>query len=230
LTTQSVSASFMLNTGEIVDMRTTCTDNQTNELLVSTDYAVSAVSIGTYAEGKAIAQIISPITAATGYVLYAYINRRGNIQSILPVGRAGVQWTPCNPMANLVFQAGDTIEVFCVAAANAGRYAAYSLITTSGTHAVFSGQAASGNVALTHVLSGAGIGGALTGQSIASHFFISDEDSLITSGNGVYVLNDRGLPVGACSATNPANQQPIMNRMGGCTIGLNFVARLSCSA
>jgi len=220
----------MLNTGEIVDLRTTCTDNQTNELLVSTDYAVSAVSIGTYAEGKAIAQVISPITAATGYALYAYVNRRGNIQSILPVGRAGVLWTPQMPMASFTFEAGDTIEVFCVAAANAGRYAAYSLITAQGTHAIFSGQAASGNVALTHILSGAGIGGALTNQSIRSHFFVSDEDALITSGNGVYILNDRGLPVGACTATNPANQQPIMNNMGGCAIGLNFVARLSCSA
>ncbi|MEK9837225.1 MAG: hypothetical protein VXA34_09130 [Gammaproteobacteria bacterium] len=230
MTTQSVSASFMLNTGEIVDLRTTCTDDTTTELLVSTDYAVSAVSIGTYAEGKAIAQVISPITAATGYALYAYVNRRGNIQSILPVGRAGVLWTPQMPMASFTFEAGDTIEVFCVANANSGRYAAYSLITAQGTHAIFSGQAASGNVALTHILSGAGIGGALTGQSIRSHFFVSDEDQLITSGNGLYILNDRGLPVGACSATNPKNQQPIMNNMGGCQIGLNFVARLSCSA
>lgn len=230
MTTQTITASFMLSTGEIVDLSSTCTDNQENELKVSTSYAVSAVSIGQYAEGKKITSVISPVTAGSGLATYAYLNRRGNIQMILPVGKAGQNWTPQNPTASITLQAGDTIQVFCVANANSGRYVGYSCITKSGIHAIFSGQAASGNVALTHVLSGAGLGGALTNETIAAHFFVSDEDALLTSGNGVYLLNDRGLPVGACAATNPNNAQPILNQMGGAVIGLNFVARVSCSA
>jgi hypothetical protein len=230
MTTQTITASFMLNTGEIVDLSSTGTDDQENELQVSTAYAVSAVPLGQYAEGKSITSILSPITAGSGMVLYAYINRRGNIQMILPVAKAGVQWTPQNPTASLTLQAGDTVQFYCVANANSSRTCAYSCITRNGVHAIFKGNAASGNVALTHILSGSGLGGALTGQTIATHFFVADEDQLLTSGNGVYLLNDRGLPVGGCAQSNPKNQQPIMNNMGGTTVQLNFVARVSCSA
>ena len=69
----------MLNTGEIVDLSSTVTDNAEGELKVSTLYSVAAVSIGQYAEGKSIAQINSPVTAATGQMTYAYVNRRGEI-------------------------------------------------------------------------------------------------------------------------------------------------------
>ena len=230
MTTQTVTASIMLNTGEVVDLSATGTDDQENELLTSTTYAVSAVSLGQYAEGKSIAQILSPVTAGSGMVLYAYLNRRGNIQMILPVAKAGIQWTPQMPTANVTLQAGDTVQFYCVANGNASRTCAYSCITSNGVHAIFSGNAASGNVALTHVLSGAGLGGALTNQTITQHFFVSDEGNLLTSGNGVYLLNDRGLPVGGCAAGNPKENQPILNNMGGATIGLNFVARVSCSS
>jgi len=230
MTTQKATASFILNTGEVVDLSSTVTDGTESELQVSTLYSVSAVSIGQYAEGKTISQITSPVTAETGLMLYAYLNRRGNIQMVLPVASAGVQWTPQQPLASIVLQAGDTIQVFCQPAANTPRSCAYSVVTSNGTHAIFSGQAASGSVDLTHILSGAQIGGALTGMTIATHQFISDEGKLLTSGNGLYVLNDRGLPVGSCAATNPANQQPIMNVAGLASIGLNFVARVICSA
>ena len=230
MTTQTVSASLMLNTGEVVDLSSTLTDGTEGELLTSTDYAVSAVSIGTFAEGKSISQILSPPTAGSGMVLYAYINRRGAIVCVLPVAKAGIQWTPQAPLASFPLQAGDTIQVLTVANGNANRTCAYSLCTTSGVHAIFSGNAASGNVELTHILSGAGIGAALTGQTIRTHMFVADEDALLTSGNGLYVLNDRGLPVGQCSQSNPKNEQPIFNNMGLASIGLNFVARVSCSA
>lgn len=230
MTTQLATASFMLNTGEIVDLSSTVTDNAEGELKVSTLYSVAAVSIGQYAEGKSIAQVISPVTAATGQMTYAYINRRGAILCVLPVAQAGQGWTPQAPLAGVTLQAGDTIQCFSVAAANAGRYCAYSVVTTNGVHAIFAGQAASGNVDLTHILSGANIGGALTGMRIACHFFVCDEGALISSGNGLYVLNDRGLPIGACMASNPTQVQPIPNKMGLASIGLNFVARIICSA
>ncbi len=230
MTTQKATASFVLNTGEVVDLSSTVTDGTESELQVSTLYSVSAVSIGQYAEGKRITQITSPVTAETGLMMYAYLNRRGNIQMVLPVASAGFQWTPQQPLASIVLQAGDTIQVLTTPSANAGRTCAYSVVTSSGTHAIFSGAAASGNVDLTHILSGAQIGGALTNMSIATHMFVSDEGKLLTSGNGLYVLNDRGLPVGACAASNPLHEQPIMNVAGLANIGLNFVARVICSA
>jgi hypothetical protein len=230
MTTQTATASFMLSTGEIVDMSSTVTDGQEQELKVSTLYSVSAVSIGQYAEGKSIAQIISPVTASGGFMTYAYVNRRGAILCVLPVAQAGTQWTPQSPLASFALQAGDTIQCFSVPSANANRYCAYSVVTNNGVHAIFAGQAASGSVDLTHILSGAEIGGALTNMRIACHFFVSDEGNLIQSGNGLYVLNDRGLPVGACAAGNPKNLQVLPNKMGLASIGLNFVARIICSA
>ena len=56
----SVQASFLLNTGEVVDMKTTMTEGTATELQTSTDYSVSAVSIGTYGEGKVLTQILQP--------------------------------------------------------------------------------------------------------------------------------------------------------------------------
>ena len=231
MTTSTVTASFLLSDGTVADMSTSITDNTTGEqLLTSTVYSVSAVTIGTFAEGKSIAQIIQPPTALTGTVFHAYISRRGNIQQVLPVAEAGEQWIPKAPYGRLTFEAGDTIVVFTQPDANSPRTVAYSCITRSGTHAIFSGSAASGNVALTHILSGAGLGGALTGQTIGKHVFISDEGALITSGGGVYILDDRGLPRGGCVATDPSNQQPCMNMMGTATVNLNWSLRITCSA
>ena len=231
MTTSTVTASFRLSDGTVADMSSSITDNATGEqLLTSTVYSVSAVTIGTFAEGKSISQIIQPPTALTGTVFYSYVSRRGNIQMILPTAEAGEQWVPQAPLGRLVFQAGDTIVCFTQPDANAPRTCAYSCVTNTGTHAIFSGSAASGNVALTHILSGASIGGALTNQAVSKHFFISDEGALLTSGGGVYILDDRGLPLGGCAAVDPSNQQPQMNSMGLVNIQLNYSLRITCSA
>ena len=76
MTTQLVQASFMLNTGEVVDMASTATDGTETALQTSTKYAVSAVSIGQFADGKVITQILQPVTGAVR-MSYAYIDRRG---------------------------------------------------------------------------------------------------------------------------------------------------------
>jgi len=230
LTSSSVSASFMLSDGTIADMSTSITDEAVSQqLLTSTLYSVAAVSIGQYAEGKSIVQIIQPPTALSGVCLYAYISRRGNIQAVLPVAEAGQQWTPSpmmNPMGN--FEAGDTIVVFTSPNANAQRNFAYTVITGNNVGAIFMGQAASGNATATHILSGANIGAAITGLKVARHFCVSDEGSLITS--GLYILNAKGLPVGACTPTDPSNQQVQFTALGGAPIALNYTLRLTCSA
>ena len=70
----AVQASFLLNTGEIVDMKTTMTEGTATELQTSTDYSVSAVSIGTYGEGKVLTQILQPPQAPNGIAsAYMYI-------------------------------------------------------------------------------------------------------------------------------------------------------------
>ena len=125
-------------------------------------------------------------------------------------------------------QAGDTLQVMANTASN--RMFAYSVITGSGVHAIFAGTpSGAGNTDLTHILSGQSIGQSLTGQSIARHFATSIDGSKFSSG-GVLCLNDRGLPVGGCSATDPADLQPKYNMMGGYAVNLNFVARVTTSS
>jgi hypothetical protein len=97
-------------------------------------------------------------------------------------------------------------------------------------HAIFSGTpSGSGDTDLTHIKSGQGVGTSLVGQSIVSHYATSVDGSKLSSG-GVLILNDRGLPVGSCMATNPQAQQVQPNNMGGSAIMLNFVGRVTTNA
>lgn len=231
MTASTVTASFRLSDGTVAEMSSSITDNTASQqLLTSTAYSVAAVTIGTFAEGKSISQIIQPPTALSGTLFYAYVSRRGNIQMILPTAESSIQSQPVAPYSNLVFEAGDTIVCFTQPDANSPRTVAYSCITAQGTHAIFSGSADGSSIALTHILSGSGIGGALTGQTIARHVFISDEGALLTSAGGVLILDDRGLPTGGCCAVDPSSLQPIMNSMGLSQISLNYVLRCTTSA
>lgn len=224
----SVQAAFQLNTGEIVDMSTTMAEGTATELLTSTTYSVSAVSIGTYGEGKVITQIIQPPQAPNG-IAWAYVNRRGAILCVLPVAVAGVESQPCPMPFNFVLQAGDTIQVMANTAAD--REFALSTITNAGVHAIFSGTpAGAANTDLTHILSGQDLGSSLTGQTIVAHWATSVDGSKLSSGGGVYYLNDRGLPMGGTVATKPQNLQPKANNTGGVTVGLNWQARVITSS
>ncbi len=234
MSTSVVSASIQLSDGTTVDlfdasMTESTATTVTQELKTSTTYAVAATSVGTFADGKSIMAFTSPITGSNN-ILYAYLARRGEILSILPIATRGVISQPSLPFRPVVLQAGDTIQVCAMATATRG--SAYQCITNAGVHAIFAGLDASGNVDLTHILSGQGIGSSLTGQQIVKHFANQRAASaaLNISGNGVYVLNDRGLPAGACVMSVTANQQIECNNMGTALIGLNFVARVSSSA
>ena len=123
---------------------------------------------------------------------------------------------------------GDTLQVKPNTSAN--REFAYSVITSNNVHAIFTGSpSGAGDTDLTHILSGQSIGQSLTGQSIQRHFATSVDGSKLSSG-GILCLNDRGLPVGGCSATDPADLQPKFNMMGGYAVNLNFVARVTTSS
>ena len=224
----SVQASFMLNTGEIVDMKTTMAEGTETELQTSTDYAVAATSIGQFADGKVITQIVQPPSAPNG-ISYAYIDRRGEILCVLPVSLAGVQNEPEAPLKSFSLQSGDTIRVMASTAAS--RLFSYSVLTNTGVPAIFTGTpGGAANTSLTHIKSGQGLGASLTGQAIVCHFATSVDGSKLDSGGGVYILNDKGLPVGGVAAANPIKLQPEKSTMGGAGIFLNFVARVTTNA
>lgn len=225
----AVQATFQLNTGEIVDMNTTMTEGTETELKVSTKYAVSAVSIGQFADGKMITQIIQSPSAPNG-ISYAYVDRRGEILCVLPVSIAGVQNEPSPMLRSFTLQAGDTIRVMANTAAD--REFALSCVTNRGVHAIFvaTPPASAADTELLHLKSGQGLGASLTGQSIACHFATSVSGSKLDSAGGVLYLNDKGLPVGGCVATVPQNQQIEKSYMGLSSIFLNFVARVTTNA
>jgi hypothetical protein len=230
----AVKASLGLDTGEVVYLQTTMAEGTETELQTypsSADggYSVAATSIGTFANGKTITSIIQSPNAPNG-IAYAYIDRRGEIASILPVHIIGQGWqSPVNFPIKFKLQAGDTIRVMANTAAD--REFAYSVMTDKGTQAIFAADGASGNVELTHIKSGQGIGASLTGQKVTMQMATSVDGAKLVSAGGVIVLNDRGLPVGACMAANPIAQQPTLQAANpAIPIGLNFVARVTCSS
>ena len=227
MATVNAQAQFMLNTGELISFSGDVVEGTETELKTSTTYSTSATSLGQFANGKVLTQIVQP-PSSVNHVSYAYIERRGAIVCVLPVAKQGIQSEPCAMPFPVQLQAGDTLQVMANTASN--RMFAYSVITGSGVHAIFSGTpSGAGNTDLTHILSGQSIGQSLTGQSIARHFATSIDGSKLSSG-GVLCLNDRGLPVGGCSATDPADLQPKFNMMGGYAVNLNFVARVTTSS
>jgi len=223
----TVKAQFMLSDGELVSMSGTLAEGTEGELQTNTTYSTTAVSLGQFANGKTLTTIVQPPSAPNG-IAYAYIERRGAIVCILPVAVEGVQSKPCSMPVPVTLQAGDTLQVMANTASD--REFAYSVITNRGVHAIFVGTpSGAGNTDLTHVLSGQSIGQSLTGQSIVRHFATSVDGSKLSTG-GVLCLNDRGLPVGGCSATKPATLQPELNALGGYAVNLNFVARVTTSS
>lgn len=223
----TVKAQFMLSTGELVSMSGTLAEGTASELQTNTTYSTSATSLGQFANGKTLTQIIQPPTAPNG-IAYAYIERRGAIVCVLPVAIDGIQDAPCPMPVPVQLQAGDTLQVMANTASD--REFGYSVITNRGVHAIFAGTpSGAGNTDLTHILSGQSIGQSLTGQSIVRHFATSVDGSKLSTG-GVLCLNDRGLPVGGCSATKPASLQPKLNGLGGYMVNLNFVARVTTSS
>jgi hypothetical protein len=223
----TVKAQFMLSTGELVSMSGTLAEGTASELQTSTTYSTTATSIGQFANGKTLTAIVQPPTAPNG-IAYAYIERRGAIVCVLPVAKDGVQSKPCAMPVAVQLQAGDTLQVMANTASD--REFAYSVITNRGVHAIFAGTpSGAGDTDLTHILSGQSIGQSLTGQAVVRHFATSVDGSKLSTG-GVLCLNDRGLPVGGSSATNPSNLQPELNMMGGYAVNLNFVARVTTSS
>lgn len=237
MTTQTVTAQLMLNTGESVALSSTFTDGTESELttsgVVGTGGGISATSIGTFADGKIITAILQPPMSSggsdgNGFVAYAYIARRGAIQACLPVGELGVYSEPTQMAFRL--QAGDTIRVLTVYSAAQKRIAALNVVTAQGTNAIFSvTPTGAGTNNLTHILSGQSFGESLQGQRVIVHYANNREQAL-SAGSQVYYLNDRGLPKGGCVMINTKNLQMVGNRVGITSVALNDVAQTVTSA
>ncbi len=224
-----VKAALMLNTGELVNLESTMTEGTETELTTLDGmYAVGSISLGQFANGKTITQIIQPPSAPNG-IAYAYIDRRGEIFCVMPVAVEGVQVKPCSMLRTFVLQAGDTLRVMPKTAAS--RLNALNTITADGIHSIFAATTTGDNAqSAVQIKSGQGLGESLTGKRIVQHWATSIDGSKIESGGGFYYINDKGLPIGGTCATNPSKQQPTPNMVGGALINLNFVARIQTSS
>jgi hypothetical protein len=229
MTTQAVSCTIALNDGSIVNMAVAATDGTSIELKTSGTIGagggIAATSIGTYANGKTITHFITPVAAT--YVQWAYLSRRGEILRILPTG-SDEQFNESVAIAPLRLEAGDTIQILTGASAAELRQVNYACITASGTNAIFSAQpttASSGSVSLTHILSGQGVGNALSGQQIVSHFSTGQEGGRYAGGS-MLLINDRGLPEGAVVVCNPVVQPMRYQSTGLARVALNWEAQV----
>lgn len=222
-------AQILLSSGEVVVMSGTIAEGTTTELKTSTTYSVSATSLGQFAEGKSIVSFTQPVSSLNG-IAFAYINRRGSIVAVCPVAVQGITQTePCYLLGggSLQIQAGDTLQVMGNTATS--RLFAYSVQTSSGVQAIFTGTpSGAGNTDLTHILSGQSVGTSLVGQSIVNHYATSIDGSKLSTG-GLNILDDKGLPVGTCTATDPADLVVKESRTS-IRIGLNFIGRVITNA
>ena len=229
----TVKAQIMLNTGEVVSMSSTCVEGTSTELTTSTTYSVAATSLGQFADGKTITSFIQPVSAPNG-IAYAYINRRGSIACIVPVAHEGqVQSAPVPLLgvSGFQLQAGDTLQVMANTAAD--REFAWMVRTNQGVNAIFASTPSGGaDNDLTHILSGQGAGTSLVGQTVMHQCATSvDAGNSKLSTGGVLILDDKGLPVNGCTATNPQEQLALWSPVStSTTYGLNYVARVTTSS
>jgi len=222
----TVHSTLLLGNGSVVDLSSTLAEGSFGELQTSTTYAVAATSLGTFADGQTITQVLAPPMAPNG-IAAAYINRRGSIAAILGVAVDGQVAFMGGPLG-FRLQAGDTLQVMPLVATS--RVFTYAVKTAQGTCALFQGTpSGSGNTDLTHILTGQGLGASLQGQTISSHWATSIDGSKLSS-SGVLHLNDRALPIGGCAAVNPQAQQVSWTSQGVAPVALNHVARVTTNA
>ncbi len=223
----TVHSTLLLGNGSVVDLSSTLAEGAFGELQTSTTYAVAATSLGTFADGQVITQVLVPPTAPNGIAGVAYINRRGAIACLIPTAVDG-QVREMGGALNFRLQAGDTLQVMPLVASS--RVFTYGVKTAQGTSAIFQGTpSGAGNTDLTHILTSQSLGQSLQGQTIIMHTATSVDGSKLSSG-GVLHLNDRALPIGGCAAVDPAAQQPSFMSQGTAPVALNHVARVTTSS
>jgi len=194
------------------------------EIQSDVNYTVSAQGAGQYATQSGRTFLArSGVMTAENQMQYCYIlGLGGNIAGALPVGKTSVSNGPQPLPYPVRMESGMTVRGMANTAAD--REVVLTVATRSGRYHVFSGTpAGAGEVTLTSIITGQGIGQTLQGD-VCTHAFVSaDGQNQIISGGGVYILNGAGTVVGAVAAED--------TQLGVCTwsrinvpIGLSFEA------
>lgn len=202
------------------------TEGTEEEVKTYDNYSVTAMSVGTYAQGKTVIAS-SPIMCLNG-AAYAYLLRQGKIIQIYPVGvnsSGNVASLASIPTCNAVtLMAGDKLQVMANSATD--REAALSVYTNQGVSHIFTvtpSGATTNN--MVSILTGNNIGDTLQGQVVTKAWLTSIDGTKIISGAGVMVADDRNTVVGAVSSTDPSLAQVLASPCA-IPIGLNYQAQL----
>lgn len=189
-------------------------------------FSVVATSVGTYAAGKTV--VASTPMVGTNSVAWAYLLRRGQVIQTYPCGKAGSAQTGIVPLCNSVtLQAGDAVHAMPNSAAD--RECTLTAYTASGRNHIFTVTPTGGDTfTLVSIITGQGIGDTFQGETIVKAWASSVDGILITSGGGVVVVNDKGVPVGLLAAQNTQVQSA---QYVNCSIpvALNFAAQVITS-
>ena len=217
--------------GTHIPLLVTDADNGTAAAVTTnTAFSVTASQAGTYAPGKTV--VASSMFQATNGCTYAYLLRAGEILQVYPVG-AGASMAHNGRVIcpkPVTLKAGDQVIVKPQAAAT--RAITFNCYTAQGNYHIFEGTNAGSTISLTSPVTGNGIGDTFQSQVISQCFTsyaVAADGLKMTTGNGVYVLNDKGVVIGAQGGVNNLTQQPNWNP-ARIPIGLNFAASVTTSA
>jgi hypothetical protein len=182
-------------------LNTAQTEGTEEEIQTDTNYTVAAQGAGQYATQSGRRFVArSGVMTAENQMQYCYIlGLGGNIAGAIPVGKTSVSNGPQPLPYPVPMESGMTVRGMANTATD--REVVLTVATRSGRYHCFSGTpTGAGEVTLTSIITGQGIGQTLQGD-ICTHAFVSaDGQNQITSGGGVYILNGAGTVVGAVAA------------------------------
>jgi len=226
MATNTVVGSLTCSDGTTIPLRTEIAEGTESSLGTDALHTVSSMNIGDYKPGGVV--VAGSVTFENGGQ-YAYILSQGLVAAIIPWGVAGVvQDVPalCKPYR---LKAGDICRVMNQTAADRG--AAMAVYTGRGVSRIFTSTptgAATANE-LTDLQTGNSIGDTLQGDTLVK-WQGSSVDGLKIDTNGFYVLDALGNVIGACPATDPADQQPQFSAAYNVGIALNYKAQFATAS
>lgn len=176
------------------------------EVKTDADFTTSAQSIGDYAQGKTV---VGGIIFAQNNISYAYLEREGQPQSLIMVGKIGIVGSGTYPCKPFTLKAGDKLQVLAQTASN--RTFAVGVACTDGTQRVFTVTGASGTVNPVDSITGNSLGTTLQDKKISGMYATSIDGVKNTSAGGVVAINAQGAPVGAVAATDPTAEAPMFS-------------------
>ncbi len=192
------------------------------EVQTNTAFSVVAASVGTYAAGKTV--VASTPMVGTNSCSWAYLLRRGQIIQIYPVGGAGSTRAGIYPLLNSVtLLAGD--QLICMPVSASDRECTLAAATNQGNMHLFTvTPSGAGTNTLTSIITSNGIGDTFQGQTIVQAWASSVDGIKLTTGGGLAVLNDKGVPVGViqCTDANAMTPQWVATNI---PIALNYAAQ-----